>query len=231
MTEAQRNVPDASWHRDGQEETRRGTILFVDDEVVLLRGLRRSLHAFRDRFDLRYADGATAAMTELNREPVDILVTDMKMPVFDGAQLLETVREFWPQTIRFVLTGHASEERNPRAIPVAHHWLAKPCQRDVLLPLLERAFSLKQRLQSPRLDAALDLFEPEALFPETHRKATALLVEGGDPTEGIRELLESRPTIHSRFLELANSSWFSMPRIVIDLRTRWSSWASATSAS
>jgi len=163
---------------------------------------------------MRFVDGATSAMVSLSQEPANVVVTDMKMPGYDGAQLLDTIREHWPRTLRFVLSGHASEEGHPRAIPVAHQWLAKPCERDALIAKLERACALQRRLHHQRVDAALELFAPHSLFPETHRRATEILVDGYATIAGITDLLEKQPILHRGFLELANSSWFSMPRIV-----------------
>jgi YesN/AraC family two-component response regulator len=62
-------------------------ILFVDDEPLILDGLRRSLRPFHKEWDTAYAAGGEEALSMLEREPVDVIVTDMRMPVMDGAML------------------------------------------------------------------------------------------------------------------------------------------------
>ena len=66
-------------------------LLFVDDEQRVLAGLRRQLHAQRTAWEMEFAPGAEAALRLLANSPVDVLVTDMRMPVIDGGQLLAQV--------------------------------------------------------------------------------------------------------------------------------------------
>lgn len=80
-------------------------ILFVDDEQNILSSLRR---LFRTHgYQVLTADSGAAALDILEKEPVDLVISDMRMPQMDGAQFLERVRERWPDTIRLLLTGYS----------------------------------------------------------------------------------------------------------------------------
>ena len=82
----------------------RSRLLFVDDEVLVLQGLKRSLHSMRAQWDMTFVESGVAAIEALAREHYDAIITDMRMPFMDGAQLLETVKEKYPEVVRMDLT-------------------------------------------------------------------------------------------------------------------------------
>ncbi len=81
------------------------TVLFVDDDSAILRAIRRSL---RDSpFDVLFANSGDEAIGILETRHVDVVVSDLDMPRMSGLDLLRTVRDRWPITLRMVLTGPA----------------------------------------------------------------------------------------------------------------------------
>ncbi len=68
-------------------------IVFVDDEPRVLEGLQRMLRGERHRWQMSFAVGGPAALETLATEPFDVIVTDMRMPIMDGAMLLKEVRD------------------------------------------------------------------------------------------------------------------------------------------
>jgi YesN/AraC family two-component response regulator len=66
-------------------------ILFVDDEPMVLDGLRRSLHSMRKDWEMVFVTSGSEALESMANQSFDIVVTDMRMPGMDGAQLLEEV--------------------------------------------------------------------------------------------------------------------------------------------
>ena len=63
-------------------------ILFVDDEENILAGVRRLLHAERDHWDMHFASSGKAALKEFDLRSFDVVVSDLRMPEMDGAELL-----------------------------------------------------------------------------------------------------------------------------------------------
>jgi len=78
------------------------SVLCVDDEPSILSALRRVLRAEGCR--ILTASSGAEALALLEAEPVDVVVSDMRMPVMDGARLLAEVRARWPGTARVLLT-------------------------------------------------------------------------------------------------------------------------------
>jgi CheY-like chemotaxis protein len=71
-------------------------ILFVDDESRILEGLQRMLRPQRQHWEMAFASSGEAALKLLEERPFDVIVSDMRMPVMDGAALLTHVRDRFP---------------------------------------------------------------------------------------------------------------------------------------
>lgn len=105
----------------------RSRLLFVDDEPLVLQGLQRTLHGMRSQWDMTFVGGGEEALTTLASQPYDAIITDMRMPRTDGAQLLDKVKELYPQVVRIVLSGQANRETVLRSAGPAHQYVSKPC--------------------------------------------------------------------------------------------------------
>ena len=76
------------------------------------------LRPMRDQWEMHFVGGAVAALELLERQAVDVVVTDMRMPGMDGVALLERLVERHPRIVRIVLSGHAERESLMRVIGV-----------------------------------------------------------------------------------------------------------------
>lgn len=123
-------------------------ILLVDDDENVLAGFHRVL---RRRFDLDVALGASQALQAMAQHgPYAVLVADMQMPGMNGVELLQKVRESWPETIRLMLTGNLDQRTAMEAINQGQvfRFLTKPCPPEDLGGMLEAA------LRQHRLETA-----------------------------------------------------------------------------
>lgn len=118
----------------GEMPERPAVLLFVDDEPSILSALRRLFRPLGYRVLL--AESARAGLSVLEGEPVDLVVSDMRMPEMDGAQFLERVRNQWPDVVRILLTGYADINSTIAAINRGeiHRYIAKPWEdQDLIL--------------------------------------------------------------------------------------------------
>lgn len=113
-------------------------VLFVDDEPEVLNALQRSLHSQENQWEMAFANGGAMALTLLETGPCDVIVSDLRMPHMDGAELLERVRTLYPGVIRIALSGCLERESALRAAGVVHQYLSKPCDSGQLLASIER---------------------------------------------------------------------------------------------
>src|SRR5690606_34045961 len=131
----------------GPRSARVRRILFVDDEPHVLDGLRDLLHKRLREWEMSFALGGQEALTLLETRPFDVVISDMRMPGIDGVTLLRLVKERYPAIARIVLSGQAERDAVVNALPVAHQFLSKPCDVEVLYAVVERACGLQGLLQ------------------------------------------------------------------------------------
>lgn len=103
-------------------------VLFVDDEENVLKSLERYL--VRESYERRFARSGAAAIQMMEKEAIDVIVSDMRMPGMDGMALLRIVKERWPDTIRIALSAHVSSPQLLAAINTGevYRYLTKPLQ-------------------------------------------------------------------------------------------------------
>ena len=110
------------------------SILFVDDDPLLLEVYPFMLDEVADHWEVASADGGAKALELLASKKFDVVVSDMRMPEMDGAQFLAKVRELAPSTTRLALTGYVDIETAMAAVNVGNifRFLAKPCSKEDL---------------------------------------------------------------------------------------------------
>jgi response regulator RpfG family c-di-GMP phosphodiesterase len=126
-------------------------ILCVDDEPKVLEGLERVMH--RKCALLTAGSGEEALRILAGPEPIDIIVSDMRMPRMNGAALLAECRKRSPDTVRLLLTGQADLESAISAVNDGHvfRFLTKPCPPAVLLEALTAALDQHRLITSERV--------------------------------------------------------------------------------
>ena len=129
---------------DSEMETT-ATLLVVDDEENILSSLVR-LFSDEDGFDVIAKSSATDALAVLEDRPVDIIISDMRMPIMDGATFLAQAAQRWPDTARMLLTGFSDMESTVRAINEGHisHYISKPWDDNDLVDKVKNALELKR---------------------------------------------------------------------------------------
>lgn len=139
------------------DEAPQWTVLCVDDEPNILAAIRR---VFRGTgYRVLVAEGGQQALQLLGSEPVHLVISDMRMPVMDGAQLLEQVRQQWPAVTRMLLTGYADVTSTIAAINRGEifRYITKPWNEDELLlaarEALERQALLHEKARLERVVA------------------------------------------------------------------------------
>ena len=186
-----------------------GSVLFVDDEPYILNSLRRIISG--KEFKVSTANGGEQAVEILKKEHIDILITDVVMPGISGLELLEKVKEKYPDTCRIILSGYAEKESINRALVqgLATNYISKPCSAEILLETIRHSFEIKQRLNNPKLYTLMNKLELPAL-PETYTKFMNA-IEDERPIDQIAAILNNDPSIVTIILHTVNSAFYGWP--------------------
>lgn len=150
-------------------------LLIVDDEPNVISALKRAF--FNEDFEIFTATSGREALEILSKNPVQVIISDEKMPGMSGAEFLTEARTLYPDTIRFMLTGHASFEAAMRAINEGeiYRFFTKPWDDMQLLFAIKAAFEKfdleeeNRRLLETVKRQAVDLKLLEKEFPSITR--------------------------------------------------------------
>ncbi|MDY6967571.1 MAG: response regulator [Spirochaetota bacterium] len=113
-------------------------IIFVDDEINLLQGLKRSLRSKKGEWDMLFLESGKETLEVLKRSRYDIIVSDYRMPDINGIELLKVIKEKYPYMIRILLTGQSEAEIFEKAKDLVNVYLPKPCSAHDLILNIEK---------------------------------------------------------------------------------------------
>ena len=118
-------------------------MLFVDDESNILASLKRLFRPLGYR--IFTAESGVQGLEIMAREPVDLVISDMRMPEMNGAQFLEKVRGGWPDTVRILLTGYAEIDATIDAINKGqiYRYISKPWEENDITLIVKHALQQK----------------------------------------------------------------------------------------
>ena len=129
--------------RRATAKARKPRLLCVDDEPFILDGLKLNL---RKAFDISTESDPLEAIKRVQTgERFDVVISDMRMPKADGAEVLAAVKDAQPKTVRVLLTGHADIDAAMRAVNEGKiaRYVTKPVEaghlQEILLSLLEKS--------------------------------------------------------------------------------------------
>jgi len=182
-------------------------LLFVDDDRMVLAGLRRALHEMRGQWETHFAASAQEALEAMAGERFDAIVTDMRMPEMDGATLLGHIKDRYPDVIRIVLSGQSEKEAMLRSIAPAHQYLAKPCDVRELKVRLTQAFASRDMVRNPEIAAAIARLGSIPSLPAIYNDLTAALRTETTTLAQIGEIVGRDVGMATKILQLANSAF------------------------
>ncbi len=188
-------------------------VLFVDDEVAALEGLQNRLNPLKPRWDMRFALGGKKALEELARLPVDVIVSDMRMPGMDGAQLLDQVRERYPHVTRFILSSQPTVGGTQRLMPLAHQLLTKSDAASIE-SAIERVCGLHSRMDHPGVKQAIGTLRSLPALPRVYWDLLREIEKPQSSMGSIAAIVEQDVGMTARILQMANSAFFGSSRSI-----------------
>jgi len=116
-------------------------VLYVDDEVGNLTSFKA---AFRKDFNVFVAKSAAEGEKILAVNPIEVVLTDQRMPEITGVEFLQSIIEKYPDTIRILITGYSDINAVKEAINKGqiYKYIEKPWDNDHLKMIIEKAFEV-----------------------------------------------------------------------------------------
>ena len=194
-------------------------ILFVDDEEKILHGLQRSLYSLKNEYELFFEISANDALDFLKNEKIDVIVSDMRMPEMNGLQLLEKVRELYPDVVRIILSGYSDRDMVLKSIELAHQYLSKPCDIEVLKNAIKKAFDIREILKQEDLKLLLSKLVKIPSLPNLYLKLLGELSSENISIEKISKIIASDIGMSIKILQVVNSHFFGIKKGIINIET------------
>ena len=194
----------------------RKQILFVDDEANVLQGLQRILRPLRSEWDLEFACSGQAALDLMAVRHFDVIVSDMRMPGMDGADLLKEVQRRHPTTVRMVLSGHADRDLVTRCVGVAHQYISKPCVPEELKSMVRNACLLSGQLVEDEVKRVIGSVDHLPSMPQVYVELREAMKEEGAGPRELGRIIQKDAGMTAMVLKMVNSAFFGLRQHIAD---------------
>lgn len=126
-------------------------VLYLDDEAHNLTAFRA---AFRRIFHVHVTTEPTEAVQLLREHPIEVVISDQKMPGLSGVEFFEMIMTDFPEPVRMLLTGHADIDAVIDAINKGqiYKYISKPWNEPELQSLVEEAADQYRRKRNVQLE-------------------------------------------------------------------------------
>ena len=189
------------------------TVLFVDDEQRVLDGLRRMVRTKARDWKLLVATSGAEALRIVTEQPVDAVVSDMRMRGMTGAQLLAAVQRERPATARIILSGDAERGAVLEAVASAQQFLAKPCDAESVVAAVRRAVSVR-RLLDGQLQEIIGSVGSLPKPPGVYQELVDVVSTPDFELSDVARVLDAHVATRAEVLKLVNTAFFGLPRRV-----------------
>ena len=190
-------------------------ILFVDDDANILQGIQRMLRSHPLGWKLHFAISGREALAIANDNPIDVVVSDMRMPQMDGAELLQQIKHDHPQVVRGIFSGQAEIKQTIGVIGTTHFYLSKPCSPTTIQSTIGRISKVVEVLPDTGVRERILSMELIPSDTEIYRQLETEIASG-DKSK-IASLLASDIGLSARVLQLVCSSFFGQPRSIFQV--------------
>ncbi len=187
------------------------TILFVDDEENVLNSLRRLFHD--EPWNLFFADSGSKGLEILKKEKVDLVISDVRMPVMDGLAFLKQVKEIYPHIVRIFLSGYADKTAIVTALSegCAQQLLPKPWDDDKLKGVIRDALLQAEELKKKNigLQKIINSLTSLSATPQTYLEIKKCFSHKNTLSiESLAEIIEQDASVSAELLRWSNSALF-----------------------
>ena len=181
---------------------------------MLLEMYRLVFEQDQDRWDIQFAPGAKEALEMMEREPFDVIVSDMRMPGMSGADLFQEVMKLYPKTSRLIMSGYADQEQIAKCIGATHQFIAKPFDIKLLKSTIWRVCALDGWMLDEKLRTVVAQLYSVPSLPSLYFRIMDALNSPDASVDTIGAIVAKDPAMTAKILQLVNSAFFGIARKV-----------------
>ena len=174
--------------------------------------MQRMLRSMRAEWEMAFVSSGAKALELMSQSPFDVVVSDMRMPQMNGAELLAEVLKRHPQTVRLILSGHADKDLILKCVGATHQFLAKPTRAEDLKAAITRAANLNSSLKDKGLRQLVSCMQHVPSMPKLYVQIVEKLQDPEVGLDVIGDIIMKDPGMVSKILKVVNSSFFGLGR-------------------
>jgi len=183
-------------------------IVFVDDELSILQGMRRMLRGHRDKWDMSFFDSGEAAIQHFSNVRVDAIVSDMRMPGMSGAELLNWVKKEHPDVVRIALSGYSDSQMTIESLGATHQFISKPAEPGQIESALTRTLKLRNALSDKAVLEVITGMGGIPSLPDTYHELMGLIAKDDFGIDEVGAIIEKDMALSASLLKIVNSAFF-----------------------
>jgi len=185
---------------------------------MILNGLQRSLRKMRNEWETAFAAGGKEALKILDTNPMDVVVTDLKMPEMDGIRLLSEIKKHHPHVVRIILSGHVKHDMTLQSVQIAHQCLAKPCDAEILRLTLTKIFALKDILSDGAVKKIVSQIESLPSMPTIYNEIMEEMQSEDPSIKKVGDIIAQDASMAAKILQVVNSVFFGLSRKISSIQ-------------
>jgi HD-like signal output (HDOD) protein len=189
------------------------TILIVDDETSILKAVRRTL--IPEGFTVLTAESGKEGLEILEKEKIDLIISDYKMPEMNGFEFLKQVKKLYPKIYRIILSGYIEEGIVSEAIlkGIASTFIGKPWEIDVLINKIKQISKIYMTINNEKLLEYINSIEKLPSLPETYKEISQAIEQGASAKE-LEGIIKKDVSLTTELLHIANSIFYGTFKVM-----------------
>ncbi len=194
------------------------SILIVDDEEGVVTALRSMFR--RDGYRLHVFLNGIRALEFLHEEDVDIIISDLRMPILSGIEFLNKAGGLCPRATRIMLSGYEDKTvvLNALAKGLAQHYVMKPWDDLEFKALIAQTIQQMLGAGHQQMKEIFGGLQTLPSAPRLHNDLSEVLARRDAPVKAIVDEIAKSPPVVAKLLQVANSVYYSARAPVVSIR-------------
>jgi putative nucleotidyltransferase with HDIG domain len=193
-----------------KSDLNRRKVIFVDDEAFALEVLQRVFEPMRTEWHMEFVTSGADALTRLEQMGFDAVITDLKMPHMNGAELLEEVSRRHPTVSRIILSAQADEDLVFESVNTAHQFISKTSDPKLLMKKIRKVVLMRQTRLSSEMIETICAIDRLPSVPEVYAELVEAVADPNTSLADLGGIVERDGAISAKILQLANSAFFGL---------------------
>ena len=187
-------------------------ILFVDNGPDTALEFKKTLRSMCREWEMENVVCGNEALNFMSKSPFDAVVSDIQIQGINGVELLDTVNERYPETVRIIHSTLTDPEMVLKSKNIVHQFLMKPCSAETMKNTIERTCILRDLLRDEALKKIIAGIRTLPSLPVLYNQIVAEMQSPEPSLKKVGDLISQDVSMSAKILQLVNSALFGLPQ-------------------